>query len=145
MKREIINLTKNFVLSFDSGRQIHRKYDVWDCGIPERSADADRSTASREHKKIYTVDRLSDHLAKGISDDAQNEYLRIVRRMAPKEPVIRIDDSGVIKPEGYHFESLGIVRDGSRSTQNKSVYCKGYHVTEACVLTDSSHPVSIFG
>lgn len=42
------------------------------------------------------------------------------------------------------LESLGIVRDGSRSTPEKSVYCKGYHVTEACVLTDSNHPVSIF-
>ena len=50
----------------------------------------------------------------------------------------------MIKPEGYHFESLGIVRDGSRSTPEKSVFCKGYHVTEACVLADSGHPVSIF-
>ena len=58
--------------------------------------------------------------------------------------MIHIDDSDVIKPEGYHFESLGIVRDGSRSTPEKSVFCKGYHVTEACVLTDSNHPVSIF-
>ena len=28
------------------------------------------------------------------------------------------------------LESLGIVRDGSRSTPEKSVYCKGYHVTD---------------
>ncbi len=26
----------------------------------------------------------------------------------------------------------------------KNVYKKGYHVTEACVLTRSAHPVSIF-
>ena len=95
-------------------------------------------------KKIYTVDRLSDHLAKGLPSDALKEYLHCVRRMAPKEPVIHIDDSDVIKPEGRHFESLGTVRDGSRSTPEKSVFCKGYHVTEGCVLTDSNHPVSIF-
>ena len=60
------------------------------------------------------------------------------------EPVIHIDDSDVVKPDGYKFESLGIVRDGSESTSAKNVYKKGYHVTEACVLTRSNHPVSIF-
>ncbi len=70
--------------------------------------------------------------------------MRFVRSMTPCEPVIHIDDSDVVKPEGYHFESLGIVRDGSKSTPEKSVYCKGCHVTEACVLTCSNHPVSIF-
>ena len=79
-------------------------------------------------KKRYTVDRLSDHLAGGIPKKALTDYLRYVRRMVPSEPVIHIDDSDVIKPEGYHFESLGIVRDGSRSTPEKSVFCKGYHV-----------------
>ena len=66
------------------------------------------------------------------------DYLRYVRSIVPSEPVIHIDDSDVIKPEGYHFEAPGIVRDGSRSTPEKSVFCKGYHVTEACVLTASN-------
>ncbi|MFR8534998.1 MAG: transposase [Lacrimispora saccharolytica] len=64
--------------------------------------------------------------------------------MAPSNPVIHIDDSDVTKPDGYKFEALGIVRDGSQSTSSKNVYKKGYHVTEACVLTASNHPVSIF-
>lgn len=64
--------------------------------------------------------------------------------MAPAEPVIHIDDSDVVKPGGYKFEALGIVRDGSESTAAKNVYKKGYHVTEACVLTTGNHPVSIF-
>ena len=64
--------------------------------------------------------------------------------MAPTQPVVLIDDSDVVKPDGYKFEALGIVRDGSESTATKSVYKKGYHVTEACVLTVSNHPVSIF-
>ena len=95
-------------------------------------------------KKAYTVDRLSDHLAKGHSEEVMQAYLQYVQEMTPSEPVIHIDDSDVTKPEGYHFESLGIVRDGSKSTAEKNVYCKGYHVTEACVLTSSDHPVSIF-
>ena len=78
-------------------------------------------------KKRYTVDRLSDHLAGGIPQKALTYYLRYVRSIVPSDPVIHIDDSDVIKPEGYHFESLGIVRDGSRSTPEKSVFCKGYH------------------
>ncbi len=57
--------------------------------------------------------------------------------------MVFIDDSDVIKPDGYKFEALGTVRDGSKSTV-KNVYEKGYHVTEACVLTKSNHPVSIY-
>ena len=42
------------------------------------------------------------------------------------------------------FESLGWVRDGSESTSTKkNVYKKGYHVTEATVLTNNNHPVQI--
>ena len=97
-----------------------------------------------DEKKIYTVDRLSEHLKDGIDPIAQAAYLNRVRTMAPTAPVIHIDDSDVVKPEGYHFEALGTVRDGSRSTKDKNVYSKGYHVTEACVLTTSKHPVSIY-
>ncbi len=49
-----------------------------------------------------------------------------------------------MKPDGRKFESLGLVRDGSKSTDTKNVYEKGYHVTEACALTKNGHPVSIF-
>ena len=95
-------------------------------------------------KKAYTVDRLSDRLKGGINVKAMSAYLNYVRKMVPSEPVVHIDDSDVIKPDGYHFEALGIVRDGSKSTTKKCVYAKGYHVTEACVLTDSNHPASIY-
>ena len=60
------------------------------------------------------------------------------------QPVIHIDDSDVVKPDGYKFEAYGWVRDGSESTATKNVYKKGYHITEATVLTDNNHPVSIF-
>lgn len=95
-------------------------------------------------KKINIVDRLSGHLKKGIPAQALNPYLQIVKQWVPKEPVVHIDDSDIVKPDGYKFEALGVVRDGSASTSTKSVYKKGYHVTEACVLTSGNHPVSIF-
>ena len=95
-------------------------------------------------RKINIVDRLSRHLAKGTPKDALKAYLTQVKKWCPDQPVIHIDDSDVVKPEGYKFESLGWVRDGSESTSTKNVYKKGYHVTEATVLTKSNHPVSIF-
>ncbi len=95
-------------------------------------------------RKINIVDRLSRHLAKGTPKEALKAYLTQVKKWCPDQPVIHIDDSDVVKPDGYKFESLGRVRDGSESTATKNVYKKGYHVTEATVLTDSNHPVSIF-
>ena len=97
-----------------------------------------------DSKKINVVDRLSRHLDKGTPAKAAFSYLQQIKKWVPAEPVIHIDDSDVVKPEGYKFESLGIVRDGSESTSTKNVYKKGYLVTEACVLTTSNHPVSIF-
>ena len=95
-------------------------------------------------KKINSVERLSRHLEKGIPQKASVSYLQTIKKWGSTEPIIHIDDSDVTKPDGYKFEALGIVRDGSESTSTKNVYKKGYHVTEACVLTSSNHPVSIF-
>ena len=95
-------------------------------------------------KKVNSVERLTRHLNKGTPVKALNSYLSVIRKWIPGEPVIHIDDSDIVKPDGYKFESLGIVRDGSKSTDTKNIYEKGYHVTEACVLTTSNHPVSIF-
>ena len=95
-------------------------------------------------QKINVVDRLSRHLAEGTSQDALHSYLTLVKKWCPNQPVIHIDDSDIVKPDGYKFESLGRVRDGSESTNKKSVYQKGYQVTEATVLTKNNHPVSIF-
>ena len=145
MKREIINFSKKFSTHLSSPEAkftADMTYGIvasQSCLLTQISQRLQENT-----KKRYTVDRLSDHLAHGVPQNALGDYLRYVRSIVPSEPVIHSDDSDVIKPEGYHFESLGIVRDGSRSTPEKSVFCKGYHVTEACVLTDSNHPVSIF-
>ena len=95
-------------------------------------------------KKVNSVERLTRHLNKGIPAKAVNSYLSVIRKWVPDEPVVYIDDSDIVKPDGYKFEALGIVRDGSKSTDTKNVYEKGYHVTETCALTKSSHPVSIF-
>ena len=97
-----------------------------------------------DSKKVNSVERLTRHLNKGVPLPALKSYLTAVRRWVPEEPIIHIDDSDVAKPDGFKFEALGLVRDGSKSTDTKNVYEKGYHVTEACVLTKNNHPVSIF-
>ena len=70
-------------------------------------------------KKINVVDRLSRHLEKGTPLPAVSSYLQQLKKWIPEEPVIHIDDSDVVKPDGYKFESLGIVRDGSQSSSTK--------------------------
>lgn len=90
------------------------------------------------------MERLNRHLNKGTHKDALRSYLSLIHKWVPSEPVIHIDDSDGVKPDGYKFEALDMVRDGSKSTVTKSAYEKGYHVTETCVLTGNGHPVSIF-
>ena len=95
-------------------------------------------------KKVNSVERLTRHLNKGIPNKVLQSYLQTVRKWVTDEPVIHIDDSDIIKPNGYKFEALDTVRDGSKSNASKNVLEKGYHVTEACVITKSNHPVSIY-
>lgn len=95
-------------------------------------------------QKVNSVERLTRHLNKSISPAAQKAYLSVISKWVPDEPIIHIDDSDIVKPDGYKFEVFGLVRDGSKSTDSKNVYEKGYHVTEACVLSKNNHPVSIF-
>lgn len=97
-----------------------------------------------ESKKVNSVERLARHLNNGVPVPALNSYLSLIRKWVPSDPVIHIDDSDIVKPDAYKFEALGIVRDGSKSTDKKSVYQKGYHVTEACALMENGHPVSLF-
>ncbi len=97
-----------------------------------------------DSKKVNTVDRLSKHLASGTPSSALKAYLYQVKKWVPSNPVVHIDDSDIAKPDGHKFQDLGIVRDASQSTSEKSVYKKGYHVTEATVLATNNHPVSVF-
>lgn len=95
-------------------------------------------------KKVNIVERLARHLNNGIPEEALVSYYQTVCKWVPDEPVVHIDDSDIIKPNGHKFEALGRVRDGSKSSNTKNVYEKGYNVTEACVITRNNHPVSIF-
>ena len=53
-----------------------------------------------EAKKVNAVERLGIHLKEGIPESAQERYLKLIREWVPEEPVVLVDDSDVVKPEG---------------------------------------------
>ena len=145
MKREILNFTNKISKKLskpDRKFSADMTYGMLASGSCLLTDIVDQ--LHEDSKKVNSVERLTRHLNNGIHPSALKSYLTVIRKWVPSEPVIHIDDSDVVKPDGYKFEALGIVRDGSKSTETKSVYEKGYHVTEACVLTGNGHPVSIF-
>lgn len=145
LKREIISFSNRLSLSLP--KPVRKFSADMTYGILASSSCLLTDIADSLHeksKKINSVDRLSKHLASGIPDRMLHNYLRLIQQTAPENPVIHIDDSDVVKPDGHHFEALGYVRDGSESTSDKNVFKKGYLVTEACVLDRNSNPVSIF-
>lgn len=145
MKRSIIEFGKRIFGSRDRAEQkfsADMTYGMLASGSCLLTSIAD--SLHENAKKVNTVERLGNHLKNGVDESVQAKYLRVIRDWIPDEPVVLVDDSDVVKPEGKKFEALGVVRDGSESTEKKSVFKKGYHVTEAVTLTNRRQPVSIF-
>ena len=145
LKRKILSFTNKISLSLSKPDRKFTADMVYGILSSKSCLLTDISDQLHESsRKANTVKRLSNHLAAGTPASAAASYLRTVKKLVPSEPVVLIDESDVVKPDGKQFESLGIVRDGSESTQTKNVYKKGYHVTEACALTAHKHPISVF-
>lgn len=145
IKREILNFSKKISKNLKKPEQ--KFMADMNYGILTSKSCLLTDIAEQLHeptKKINIVAQLSHHLQKGIPRTALCNYLSLVKKLCPSNPIIHIDDSDVIKPKGYQFEALGRVRDGSASTPTKSVYQKGSLLTEASVLTKNQHPVSLF-
>ena len=120
MKREILNFERNFSGGLSAPDAMFFADMTYGILASQSCLLTKIAHALQEKtKKAYMVDRLSDHLKDGINDKAMAAYLNYVRKMVPSEPVVHIDDSDVTKPDGYHFEALGTVRDGSKSTTKK--------------------------
>ena len=93
MKREIINFSKK-LSAHHSSPEAKFTADMT-CGIVVSKSCLLTQISQRlqeNTKKRYTVDRLSDHLARGIPEEALTDYLRYIRSIIPSEPVIHIDD-----------------------------------------------------
>ena len=93
-------------------------------------------------KKNNTIERLSNNLMTELDPSIKVNYDNEVKKVIGRSPVILVDDSDIIKPHGFHFDSLGMVRDGSSP---KKTYEKGYMVTEMVAITKrNKQPVSLF-
>ena len=145
MKREILSFSKKISRSLSKPDRKFTADMTYGILASERSLLTDIVDQLHEDsQKVNSVERLSRHLNRAVPSRALKSYLSSIRKYVPNQPVILIDDSDIVKPDGYKFEALGIVRDGSKSTAAKSVFARGYHMTEACVLTSGGHPLSIF-
>ena len=91
-----------------------------------------------------TIERLSRFLDKNMDLECRNRLLKYALSMMPKDDlkVFSVDDTDVTKPYGKHFESLGMIKDGS------ALMCtieKGYRVSCITALTArTKHPMPIY-
>jgi len=95
---------------------------------------SDRETAIKNG-----VERLSRQLNKFDERELSRKYLWVVKANLPKEPLIYVDGTDIIKPCAKHMEGLAKVPDGSK----KHVLGNGYYVNEIVAITLSGQPVSL--
>lgn len=135
LKREILSFSNKFSRSLPKPE---RKFAAdMTYGIHASGSCLLTDIVDRLHektKKVNSVERLTRHLNKGIPTKALKAYLSTIPKWVPDDPVVHIDDSDIAKPDGRRFESLGFVRDGSKSTDTKNVYVKGYHVGDTMTI-----------
>lgn len=143
MKREIFGFSKK--ISRHCSRNVQKFSADMIYGILASESCLLSDIADRLQEPIRkknTIDRLSRHLADGVSPETERNYKQLVRHTLSDDTLVFVDDSDVVKPYGQKFEDLGWVRDGS-SIENRIE--KGYHVTEITALTKGSqHPVSLY-
>jgi hypothetical protein len=103
---------------------------------------SDISDALKENAaKINTVDRLSLHLQNGLPKGTQKNYVKAIEVGIPENPVVLLDNSDIVKPNGKKFESMGRVKDGSAGGL---VIKDGYWITEAVALSNTNQPISLY-
>lgn len=99
----------------------------------------------KETTKIQnTVDRFSRLLNTPLDCQIHKQYLQTVIPMLDERPLILVDDTDIVKPAAKHFEYIDRVRDGSKSSDTKTVFGRGYWCTEFVGLSaQSKHPISL--
>jgi hypothetical protein len=93
-------------------------------------------------KKANSIKRLSRHLSCGLPKGVMENYRNEMRKSLPKNPLIILDGTDIIKPCGKKFEKLGKVKDGS--SKDGSIE-NGYFCCEAAALSSQKNPVSLYG
>ena len=97
----------------------------------------------KENNLGSTENRISIGLMNYDLSLIQNGIINYSYSSILKYPVeIEVDETDVIKPYGVHFESMGLVKDGSALN---NVYEKGYRVSCITALTmNCKHPMPIY-
>ena len=109
MKREILNFSKKISRKLSKPEQKFTADMTYGMLASASCLLTDISDHLHENtKKKNTVERFTKHLNNGIPKEAMHSYLSLVRSWTPAEPVIHVDDSDVVKPDGYKFEALGM-------------------------------------
>lgn len=95
-------------------------------------------------KKINIVNRLSRHLAKGTPASAATVYLQQVKKCCLLNQSFISMTAMLLNRMVINLKLLASSGTVPKAHLQKMFTKKGYHVTEACVLTSRNHPVSIF-
>jgi len=141
-KREILTYAEKLSEGFSRPNQKFVSDMIYGMIASESVLLSDISDVLKEDiEKGNTVERLSRHLKRGLPNGMRTNYAKTIFNDIPKNPVILLDDTEVIKPTGKKFESLGRVRDGS---SKDGAWENGYWITEACALSKENQPISLY-
>ena len=88
-----------------------------------------------------TISRLDKSLDKYELTNNYDNYLNELKCEVDDDTIFCVDNSDMIKPHGYHFESMGYVKDGSSKNNNIE---KGYHLAEIVMLGKNKQPRSVY-
>ncbi len=101
MKREIVNFSNK--ISNLSSRPNQKFSADMIYGILSSNSCLLTDIADKLHepiKKVNTVECLSKNLLKPVPNTLSDNYLNMIKRWLPKDPVIHLDDSDIVKPNG---------------------------------------------
>src|SRR5690554_5482043 len=101
MKREILTFSNNLT----KGLHIPKRKFIADMSYGMLASNSCllsdiADTLHEEAKKKNTIERLSLNLAKGIPARLVSNYLAKAKSLASSEPVVHIDDTDIVKPDG---------------------------------------------
>lgn len=145
-KRALMNFIEPLVK--DAGRPISKFVADMIFGILTSQTINISQIARCLHEKTKlhnTVERLCRNLSEADLSRIINNYLLLARQQQHSDRIYFVDDTDIIKPYGFSFEDIGMVRDGSASSANNTVIQKGYMCTEIVALSaKNKQPYSVF-
>ena len=99
MKREILRFSEKISRHCSRDEQKFNADMIYGILASESCLLSDIADRLQETiRKKNTIDRLSRHLADGVSPETERNYKQLVRRTLSDDTLVFVDDSDVIKP-----------------------------------------------